>query len=88
LTAPRSVGAIPGAQKNVYVREDQILPQLAATAILLAGRDKDHRHMKRDAAQLTTPRQTAELIDSLRSSGLTLSYYARTGSCGQTLSTP
>jgi Thiolase, C-terminal domain len=30
---------IPGRPKNLYVREDQILPRLAALAILLDSRD-------------------------------------------------
>jgi len=71
---PSAARPDPGRPKNVYVREDQILSHLAAMAILLAGRDQDQGHRKQGAAQLTTPPQTAEVIDYLRSSGLTLTY--------------
>jgi hypothetical protein len=53
------------------VREDQILPHLAAVAILLAsgGDATNDRTM-----QLTAPAQTAGLIDQLRTASITLTY--------------
>ena len=63
----------PRRPKNIYIREDQILPRLAALAILLAAHTgQDHR--KNGLAQLTAPSQAAELIDHLRAAGLTLIY--------------
>jgi site-specific DNA recombinase len=61
----------PGRAKNVYVREDQILPRLAALAILLAGQQQIQHGVTR---QVTAPARAAELIDHLRSSGITLIY--------------
>lgn len=55
----------PTRAKNAYVREDQIVPHLAALAILLA-----QGHVN----QVTDPAQAAELIDHLHSSGRTLTY--------------
>ena len=61
----------PARPKNVYVREDQILPHLAAIAILHAGAS----HTKGDLTlQITTPAQTAGLIDQFRTAGITLTY--------------
>jgi hypothetical protein len=50
------------------VREDQILPHLAAMAILLNG------HPSGQVAGLTTPDGTAGLIDQLRTAGIVLTY--------------
>jgi hypothetical protein len=63
-----AVGSGPGRPKNLYIREDQILPRLAALVILLAGQD----HREKGLAQLTAPSQAAELIDHLRAADLTL----------------
>jgi hypothetical protein len=53
------------------VREDQILPHLAAIAILHADVD----HAKSDGTiQITTPVETAGLIDQLRTAGIILTY--------------
>jgi site-specific DNA recombinase len=60
----------PGRPKNTYVREDQILPHLAAVAILLG---RDHA-LSSDAAQITSPDQAAALIGQLRTAGITLTY--------------
>jgi site-specific DNA recombinase len=57
--------------KNVFLREDHVLPHLAAMAILLAARPADGNP---GAAGLTTPVQAADLIDQMRASGLTLTY--------------
>jgi site-specific DNA recombinase len=63
----------PTRPKNVYIREDQILPHLDALAVLLAG--QEHAGGNPDqAGQITGPAQTAELIDHLRSTDRTLTY--------------
>ena len=61
----------PGQPKNTYVREDQILPHLAAMAILLAG---DVQARGSSTVQVTAAAQTAGLIDQLRASGAVLTY--------------
>ena len=61
----------PGRPKNTYVREDQILPHLAAVAILLA---RDGQAPASGTAQVTAPAETAGLIDQLRAAGVTLTY--------------
>ena len=63
-----ATGPEPGPPKNTYVREDQILPHLAAVAILLNG------HASGQAAGLTTPDGTAGLIDQHRTAGIVLTY--------------
>ncbi len=59
----------PGRPKNTYVREDQILPHLAAIAILLG----DHALLN-GSVQVTAPTEIAALIDQLRTAGITLTY--------------
>ena len=61
----------PGRPKNTYVREDQILPHLAAIAILLGG---DSQARGSGTVQVTAAAQTAGLIDQLRASGAILTY--------------
>jgi site-specific DNA recombinase len=63
----------PGRPGNTYVREDQILPHLAALAILIAS-DGEPGPGDRDLAQLTRPADTAALIDRLRANGSVLTY--------------
>jgi len=48
-----ATGTEPGRPGNTYVREDQILPHLAAIAILLAG---DSRAQRNGTAQVNRPR--------------------------------
>jgi hypothetical protein len=61
----------PVRPKNTYVREDQILPHLAALAILL----RSHNQALPDSAvQVTAPGEAAGLIDQLRTAGITLTY--------------
>ena len=56
--------------RNTYVREDQILPHLAAISILLAGvAGKPGRGELRCQRQVTGPADTAGLIDQLRADG-------------------
>jgi hypothetical protein len=64
----------PGRPKNLYVREDQILPRLAALAILLAGHDQARKHPRRRATKVTAAAQAAQLIDDLRVAEVTLTY--------------
>jgi DNA invertase Pin-like site-specific DNA recombinase len=61
----------PGRPRNTYVREDQILPHLAALAILLAA---DSTASDASAVKITAPAETAELIDQLRAAGTVLTY--------------
>ena len=61
----------PGRPKNAYVREDQILPHLAALAILLGG---DNQALPDRTMQVTAPGEAAGLIDQLRTAGITLTY--------------
>ncbi len=61
--------------KNTYVREDQILPHLAAIAILLAGPAGTSRPGSRGIAQLTGPADAAVLIDRLHTDGTVLTYH-------------
>jgi len=68
---PSAARPDPGRPKNTYVREDQILPHLAAMAILLAG---DGQARDLGTVQVTAAAQTAGLIDQLRASGAVLTY--------------
>ncbi len=63
----------PARPKNTYVREDQILPHLAALAILIAG-DTGPGPGQHRLAQLTGPACTADLIDQLHAAGTVLTY--------------
>jgi hypothetical protein len=56
------------------VREDQILPHLAALAILLAGPAGKPGHENRSLAQVTGPADTATLIDQLRADCVVFTY--------------
>jgi site-specific DNA recombinase len=61
----------PGRPKTTYVREDQVLPHVAALAILLAcgGTPDPARRVG-----ITAPAETADLIDQLRATGTALTY--------------
>jgi site-specific DNA recombinase len=74
---------VPGTTrpKNTYVREDQVLPHLAAIAILLGGPAGKPARGNHGLAQLTGPDGTAALIDQLRARGTVLTY----DPAGQTL---
>jgi hypothetical protein len=60
-----------GRPANAYVREEQVLPHLAAIAILLATPDRPGSH---GHAQLAGPDATAVLIDRLRAEGRVLTF--------------
>jgi hypothetical protein len=64
----------PGRPGNTYVREDQILPHLAAIAILLAGQAVAPGRGNRNPGPVTCPADTAALIDRLRADGVVLTY--------------
>ena len=61
----------PDRPRNAYVREDQILPHLAAVAIILASGGQPGGN---STVQFTAPAETADLIDRLRDSGAVLTY--------------
>jgi site-specific DNA recombinase len=63
-----------GRPKTTYVREDQIVPHLAAIAILLAGPAGKPDRANRSPAQVTGPADAAVLIDRLRADGVVLTY--------------
>jgi len=69
-----AAGPEPGRSPNTYVREDQILPHLAAIAILLAVPARKPHRTDCGLAQLTRPDGSAALIDQLRAGGTVLTY--------------
>ena len=64
----------PGRAANTYVREDQVLPHLAAISIILAGQARTPARGSRGLAQVTGPDGAAVLIDRLRANGVVLTY--------------
>jgi Recombinase zinc beta ribbon domain len=68
---PSAARPDPGRPKNTYIGEDQILPHLAAMALLLAG---DSQARGTSTVQVTAAARTAGLIDQLRASGAVLTY--------------
>jgi hypothetical protein len=64
----------PERPKNTYLREDQVLPHLAALAILLAGPAGKPGRGNRGLARVTGPADAAALIDRLRAGGTVLTY--------------
>ncbi len=67
------------------MREDQILPHLAALAILLASGGQPGGN---GTVQVTAPAETAGLIDRLRASGAVLIYAPETRTIRTTGSDP
>jgi hypothetical protein len=61
----------PGRPKNAHVREDQILPHLAALAILHGDQNQGRPG---GTMQVTAPGEVTGLIDQLRTAGITLTY--------------
>jgi len=64
----------PARPKNAYVREDQILPHLAAIAILLAASAGISGPESVGSGQVTAAADGAVLIDRLRADGVVLTY--------------
>jgi site-specific DNA recombinase len=64
----------PARPKNAYIREAQILPRLAALAILLHGPVPAGRNLEQDNAHGPVPAAAAEVIAYLRASSITLTY--------------
>jgi hypothetical protein len=64
----------PARPRNTYVREDQVLPHLAALAILLAGQAAAPGCENHGPAHVTGPVGTATLIDRLRADSVVLTY--------------
>ena len=64
----------PARPKNAYIREAQILPRLAALAILLRGPLPAGRGQEQDNAHGPAPAAAAEVIAYLRASSITLTY--------------
>jgi site-specific DNA recombinase len=64
----------PSRPKNLYIREDTILPRLAALAILHAGGASPPANSQPSRAAITPPAQAADLIDHLRATGVSLIY--------------
>jgi site-specific DNA recombinase len=60
----------PARPRNLYIREDTILPRLAALAILQQGSG----HLPHGPAQITAPAQAADQIEQLRATGVSLIY--------------
>jgi site-specific DNA recombinase len=69
-----AAGPGPGRPKTTYVREDQVLPHLAAIAILLAGPAGKPGHGNRGPVQVTGPNEAGALIDRLRAGRVVLTY--------------
>jgi site-specific DNA recombinase len=69
-----AAGSSPGRPKNLYVREDQILPRLAALAILYTDGSHSPQGGEQASAQVTAPAQAANLIDRLQAADVTLIY--------------
>ena len=61
---PAPPSPIPPGRRTTYLREDQILPHLAALAILRAESGTPDRARR---AGITAPARAADLIDQLRS---------------------
>ena len=69
----------PTRPKNLYIREDPIMPRLAALAILQQGsghppRSRKQGREKQGHAQITAPVQAADQIERLRVTGVSLIY--------------
>jgi len=69
----------PGRPRNTYVREDQILPHMAALAIVLTG----DQAQEGGTVHITAPAEVAGLIEQRRDHGVTITYDPDT----QTIST-
>ena len=64
----------PGRPKNTYVREDMIMPRLAALAILQQGRGHLPPGRKQASPQIMAPARSADLIEQLRAADISVIY--------------
>ena len=64
----------PARPRNLYVREDTIMPRLAALAILRQGNGHLPRSRKQSRSKLTPPAQAADQIEKFRVTGVSLIY--------------
>ncbi len=56
----------------MHIREDQILPRLAALAILQAAGSRTPDGGNQGSAKITAPAQAADLSDHLRAAGVSI----------------
>jgi hypothetical protein len=64
----------PTRPKNLYIREDTILPRLAALAILQHDSGHQPHSRKQASLQITAPAQAADQIEQLRATGVSVIY--------------
>jgi site-specific DNA recombinase len=64
----------PARPRNLYIREDTILPRLAALAILQQDSAHQPRSRKQVSRQVTAPAQAADQIEQLRATGVSVIY--------------
>ena len=72
----------PARPKNLYIREDRILPHLPALFVLLAGAEPAatrKRRRTRRGADVRRPASDRDVIGYLRARQITLAYDSRTG---------
>jgi site-specific DNA recombinase len=72
----------PARPKNLYIREDRILPHLPAVYLLLAAAEPAARHRRRrtrQGADVRRPASDQDVIGYLRTRQITLTYDPRTG---------
>lgn len=79
----------PGRPKNLYIREDRILPHLAGLYVLLTGAAPAARRRRRTRRGADLPPASDDAaIGYLRARHITLTYDPRAGTCGQTRPRP
>jgi site-specific DNA recombinase len=64
----------PARPRNLYLREDTILPRLAALAILQQDSGHQPRGRKQVSRQVTAPAHAADQIEQLRATGVSVIY--------------
>jgi len=72
----------PARPKNLYIREDRIMPHLLALHVLLTGTDPAAAHKRRRTrrgADVHRPASDQDVIGYLRARRITLTYDPRTG---------
>ena len=81
----------PARPKNLYIREDRILPHLPALYMLLAGAEPAagrRRRRTRRGADVHRSASSEAVLSYLRARQITLTYDPRTGPCRQTRPKP